>query len=80
MGLITQEKKKKSTYKDQPLKLDMETIKAINEYCDVAGITKGKREERREFFIREAIKRVLEQDKEIIEDMKKEKEEKKLNK
>lgn len=74
MKLITQEKEKKVTYKDQPLKLDLETIKEINEYCRLAGITKGKSEERREFFIKEAIKRVLEQDKEIIDKMKKDKE------
>ena len=51
----------------------METVKEINNYCRIAGITKGKAEERREFFIQEAIKRVLEQDKEIIEKMKEEK-------
>lgn len=73
MKLITQEKEKKVTYKEQSLKLDMTTIKEINDYCRIAGITKGKAEERREFFIKEAIKRVLEQDKEVIEQMKKEK-------
>ena len=73
MALITQQKEKKITYKEQVINLDMSTIKEINEYCRVAGITKGKAEDRREFFIQEAIKRVLEQDKEIIEKMKEEK-------
>lgn len=55
------------------MKLDMETIKEINEYCRIAGITRGKAEERRATFIIGAIKRVLDEDKEIINKMKKDK-------
>lgn len=73
MALITQQKEKKITYKEQVINLDMSTIKEINEYCRVAGITKGKAEDRREFFIQEAIKRVLAQDKEIIKKLEEEK-------
>ena len=73
MSLITQKKEKKITYKEQVINLDMEIVKEINNYCRIAGITKGKAEERREFFIQEAIKRVLEQDKEIIRKMREEK-------
>lgn len=51
----------------------METIKEINEYCRIAGITRGKAEERRATFIIGAIKRVLDEDKEIINKMKKDK-------
>ena len=50
----------------------METIKEINEYCRIAGITRGKAEERATFIIG-AIKRVLDEDKEIINKMKKDK-------
>ena len=72
MALITQEKEKKITYTLQEINLDMETVKKINNYCRVAGITKGKVKERREFFIQEAIKRVLQQDEEIIKKMEEE--------
>ena len=45
MSLITQKKEKKITYKEQVISLDMETVKEINNYCRIAGITKGKAEE-----------------------------------
>lgn len=51
----------------------MKTIQAINEYCRLFGITKGKSEERREFFIKEAIKIVLDLEKENIENKREEK-------
>ena len=59
MALITQKKEKKITLKEQTINLDTDTIKAINEYCRLFGITKGTAEERREFFIKESIKIVL---------------------
>ena len=39
MSLITQKKEKKITYKEQVISLDMETVKEINNYCRIAGIT-----------------------------------------
>ena len=73
MALITQKKEKKITLKEQTINLDTDTIKAINEYCRLFGITKGTAEERREFFIKESIKIVLDLVKENIKKMREEK-------
>lgn len=79
MALITQEPLKKIKEVDVTILINDELLKDINEYCRLAGITRGferngeaktSTEARREYFIIKAIERVLEEDREALEALK----------
>ncbi|MGL5381798.1 hypothetical protein [Clostridium sp.] len=81
MALIKQEPLKKIKEQEVALLIPEEIIKEITEYCRVVGITRGYErngeaktsiEARREYFIVEAIKQILDRDRDDLEALKNE--------